>query len=106
MHFQMGYTSKMDILPFVLQTVMESIVLRAYSICVANGHLSNPTGLCFMISIVGLPWGFGTEELGNINRKMTSSKEHHPAHVTGWPHGSEPISKYGLEKEGLLQRLQ
>lgn len=48
--------------------------LRGESICTANGHLYNPVSLYCMISTVGLPRGFGEEELGSINRKMTSSK--------------------------------
>lgn len=48
--------------------------LRGESICTANGHLYNPISLYCMISTVGLPRGVGEEELGNINRKMTSSK--------------------------------
>lgn len=48
--------------------------LRGESICTANGHLHNPVSFHWLISTVGLPQGAGGEELGNINRKMTSSK--------------------------------
>lgn len=48
--------------------------LGGESICTANGHLYNLISLYYMISTVGLPQGVGEEELGNINRKMTSSK--------------------------------
>lgn len=58
----------------LLQTVMVIACLRGESICAANGHLHNPISLYCVISTVGLPRGVGREELGNINRKMTSSK--------------------------------
>lgn len=48
--------------------------LRGESICTANGHLYNPISFYCMISTVGLPQGVGEEELGNINRKITSSR--------------------------------
>lgn len=58
----------------LLQTVVVIARLRGESICAANGHLHNPISLYCVISTVGLPRGVGREELGNINRKMTSSK--------------------------------
>lgn len=55
-------------------SLMVIACLRGESICTANGHLHNPISLYWLISTVGLPQGAGGEELGNINRKMTSSK--------------------------------
>ena len=48
--------------------------LRGESICTANGRLHNPISLYCVISTVGLPQGVGEEELGIINRKMTSAE--------------------------------
>lgn len=57
--------------------------LRGESICTANGHLHNPISFPSVIWTVGLPQGAG-EELGNINRKMTSSKRA-PFSTYCWP---------------------
>lgn len=67
-------TSERDGVPLLLQTVVVIACLRGESICAANGHLYNPISLYCMISTVSLLQGVGEEELGNINRKMASSK--------------------------------